>query len=83
MTNFSNICDILGEVFSEHAEQENLKDFIYVHNLSFPLAFMYTENLATPSATGIKYIMSTWKLFLELVGVEDTGFTDLDSVLNI
>jgi hypothetical protein len=82
MTDFSSICDILGEVLSQHDEEPGLKDFISFHDLGLPLAYMQMQDLATPSEAGIKYIMNTWKLFLDFMNLEDTGFTDLDSILD-
>lgn len=82
MTDFSNICDILGELYANYKDDKEFSDFIEFNDLGLPLAYMVRENLATPSDDGAKYIVETWDLFLKSLNVEDSGFTDLDSVLD-
>lgn len=82
MTDFSNVCDILGELYANYKDDKEFSDFIEFNDLGLPLAYMVRENLATPSDDGAKYIVETWDLFLKSLNVEDSGFTDLDSVLD-
>jgi hypothetical protein len=82
MTDFSNVCDILGELYSQYAEEKEFKDFIQFNDLGLPLAYMVRERLATPSDDGVRYVMETWELFLHSLGAEDTGFANLDELLN-
>lgn len=82
MTDFSSVCDILGELLSQYSEDKEFKDFIEFNDLGLPLAYMVRENLATPSDDGVRYIMETWQLFLASLGVDDTGFANLDELLN-
>jgi hypothetical protein len=81
MTDFSNICDILGELYSQYSEDEDFKDFIEFNDLGLPLAYFVRENLATPSDDGVRYIMETWDLFITSLDIEDTGFNNLNEVL--
>jgi hypothetical protein len=81
MTDFSDVCNILGELFSQYKEDKDFKDFIEFNDLGLPLAYLTRENLAVPSDDGARYIMETWEIFLQGLSLEDTGFTDLDSVL--
>jgi hypothetical protein len=83
MTDFSNVCDILGELFANYKEDKEFSDFIEFNDLGLPLAYLTRENLAVPSDDGARYIMETWAIFLEGLKLKDTGFTDLDSVLDI
>jgi hypothetical protein len=83
MTVFSNICDILGELFINYKEDKEFKDFIEFNDLGLPLAYMVKEHLDTPSDDGIRYIMESWEIFLAGLDLEDTGFTDLNSVLEV
>jgi hypothetical protein len=82
MTDFSNVCDILGELYANYKEDKEFKDFIEFNDLGLPLAYLTRENLAVPSDDGARYIMETWEIFLTGLKLEDTGFTDLDSVLD-
>jgi hypothetical protein len=81
MTDFSNVCDILGELYANYKDDKEFSDFIEFNDLGLPLAYMVRENLAVPSDDGARYIVETWDLFLKSLNVEDSGFTDLDSVL--
>ena len=81
MTDFSNICDILGELYANYKDDKEFSDFIEFNDLGLPLAYMVRENLAVPSDDGARYVVETWDLFLKSLNVEDSGFTDLDSVL--
>ena len=82
MTDFSNVCDILGELYANYKDDKEFSDFIEFNDLGLPLAYMVRENLAVTSDDGAKYIVETWDLFLKSLNVEDSGFTDLDSVLD-
>jgi hypothetical protein len=82
MTDFSNVCDILGELYANYKDDKEFSDFIEFNDLGLPLAYMVRENLAVPSDDGAKYIVETWDLFLKSLNVEDSAFTDLDSVLD-
>lgn len=83
MTVFSNVCDILGELYANYKEDKEFKDFIEFNDLGLPIAYLTKEHLVTPSEDGIRYIVETWELFLASLGLEDTGFTDLNSVLEV
>jgi len=82
MTDFSNVCDILGELFANYKEDKDFKDFIEFNDLGLPIAYLTKENLVVPSDDGARYIMETWEIFLTGLGLDDTGFTNLDSVLD-
>jgi len=83
MTDFSNVCNILGELFANYKDDNDFKDFIDFNDLGLPLAYLTKENLAVPSDDGARYIVESWEIFLKGLSLEDTGFTDLDSVLDI
>ena len=81
MTDFSNICDILGDLYSNYKEDKNFRDFIEFNDLGLPLAYLTSENLCEPSDDGIRYVTETWDLFLAGLKVKDEGFEDLDQLL--
>ena len=82
MTDFSNICNILGELFANYKEDKDFRDFIEFNDLGLPIAYLTKEKLVVPSDDGARYIIETWEIFLTGLGLDDTGFTDLDSVLD-
>lgn len=81
MTDFSNVCDILGELYSTYQDEPDFKDFIEFNDLGLPLAYFAKDNLSVPSDDGVRYIMETWQLFLKSLDVEDTGFETLTDLL--
>ena len=80
MTDFTNVCSILGKLYSLYKEDGEFKDFIEFNDLGLPLAYFVAENLCEVSDDGSRYITETWTLFLAGLNLEDTGFSDLDEV---
>ena len=80
VTDFRNICEILGKLYSVYKDDEEFKDFIEFNDLGLPLAYFVAENLCEVSDDGSRYITETWALFLAGLNLEDTGFSDLDEV---
>ena len=80
LTDFRNICNILGKLYSVYKEDEEFKDFIEFNDLGLPLAYFVAENLCEVSDDGARYITETWSLFLAGLNLEDTGWSDLDEV---
>ncbi len=83
VTDFRNVCEILGKLYSVYKEDEEFKDFIEFNDLGLPLAYFVAENLCEVSDDGSRYITETWALFLAGLNLEDTGFSDLDEVFEI
>lgn len=81
MTDFSNICDILGQLYAEYAEDPGFSEFIEFNDLGLPLAYMEREHLCSVTGDGEKYIVETWQLFLASLNLQDEGFENLDEVL--
>lgn len=82
LTNYSNICTILGDLYINYKEDKGLSDFIEFNDLGLPLAYFQTEGLADVSEDGKKYILETWELFLVSLGLTDTGFDNLNQVFD-
>ena len=81
MTDFSDKVDILGELYANYSSDESFKDFIEFNDLGLPLAYLSREGLCEVSDDGERYISETWDLFIKSLGLDDTGFNDLDEVL--
>lgn len=81
MTDFTSVCDILGELYFNYKDQGEMDDFIDFNDLGLPLAYLSSENLCQVSDDGAKYIMETWALFLETLKLQDTGWDSLDEIL--
>jgi len=81
MTDFSNVCDILGELYLNYKDDSEFSEFIGYNDLGLPLAYFTRDQLCKTTEEGTRYIMETWELFLASLGADDTGFTDLNSLL--
>ena len=80
MTDFTNMCEILGSLYANYKEDEDLKDFIEFNDLGLPLAYFVSEDLCQVSDDGARYITETWQLFLASMELEDTGWDSLDQM---
>ena len=80
MTDFTNMCEILGSLYANYKEDEDLKDFIEFNDLGLPLAYFVSEDLCQVSDDGARYITETWTLFLASMELEDTGWDSLDQM---
>jgi hypothetical protein len=83
MTDFSSVCDILGDLHSNYKDDKNFKDFIEFNDLGLPLAYLTSQNLCEVSDDGARYITETWDLFLAGLNIKDEGFETLDDLLEI
>jgi hypothetical protein len=82
MTDFSNQIKILAELYSNYKDDKGFADFIEFNDLGLPLAYFANEGLATLSEDAMRYVAETFELFIGSLGIEDTGFTTLDEMLN-
>jgi hypothetical protein len=80
VTSFNDILNILGQLYSNYKEDENFKDFIEYNDMGLPLAYLASESLCDVTPDGGRYITETWSLFIDMLGVEDTGFENLDDL---
>lgn len=83
MTDFTKVCEILGTLYVNYKDDEELQDFIEFNDLGLPLAFLASENLCQVSDDGARYITETWALFVESLGLEDIGFETLNQMLSM
>jgi hypothetical protein len=82
-TDSSNIIDILGQLYIQYKGDKDFADFIDFNDIGLPLAYLASEGLCEPSDDGKRYILETWELFLTSLNLEDTGFVNLDQMLEI
>ena len=82
MTDFSSQVNILGKLYADYKDEKTFKAFIEYNDVGLPLAYLCAEGLASPSEDGMRYIVETFELFMQTIKVEDTGFDNLDDVLD-
>ncbi len=82
-TSFENKCHILGELWMSMRDDEDLEDFIEYNDLGLPLAYVLANNIAEPNKRSHEFVNETFSLFLERLEIEDSGFEELDELLNV
>jgi hypothetical protein len=80
VTDFSKKCEILGSLYANYGDDPEFKDFIEFNDLGLPLAYLSNEGLCESSTDGERYIEETWTLFVKSLGLDDTGFEDIDEM---
>ena len=81
MTEFNNKVSILATLYALYNDDEDMEDFFEYNDLGLPMAYLINEDLVSLKDKGILYIEETWKLFLDSLEIEDTGFETLDQML--
>ena len=80
-TTFENKASILSQLWINYKAEDEWIDFMVYNDLGLPLAFAFTEGVINHTPTLEQYINETWALFIEGLGVEDTGFEDIADLL--
>lgn len=71
LSNFSNICSILSQLWTDYKQDKEFKDFIEYNDIGLPLAFLIDADLVEASDLAKGYVVETWQIFLSALGLED------------
>jgi len=82
-TSFENKCHILGEMWMNMRDAEDFEDFFEYNDLGLPLAYVLANDIAVPNSKSRSFIEETFDLLLEQLEIEDSGFEELDELLNM
>jgi hypothetical protein len=81
-TDFDRRALILGQLWINFKAEDEWMDFFVYNDLGLPLAFAFAEGIINHTPTLEQYINETWDLFIEGLGVEDTGFDSIDELMD-
>lgn len=81
-TTFDNKTHILADLWLNYRDDEGFTDFIQYSDIGLPLAYLLSNGIVERTSQADKYIEDTFSLFLSLLGIEDTGFDELDAMLD-
>lgn len=82
-TFFENKAEILAELWQEHRDNKDFKDFIKFNDLGLPLAYAVANGIAERNQVLDQFIEETFRLLLIGLGIkDDLGFEVLDDVLS-
>jgi hypothetical protein len=79
-TPYSNRCNILSNLYLNYKDEEDFADFVEYNDLGLPLAHFIAEGIVSTTPMAEQYINETWNLFMGSLGIEDTGFSDLEEI---
>lgn len=80
-THFSDKCIILHDLYLEHHDDPEWEDFFYMNDLGVPLAIALNMGGAVPNDMGIAWIDDAFASMCEALGIEDTGFSTIDEMM--
>jgi hypothetical protein len=79
-TPFAVKCEILSELWMNYRDDENFDDLFNYGDLAFPLAYAVTNDIIESNESVEKFIVEVFDLLVTSMGLEDTGFEDLDDI---
>ena len=82
-TSFAKQCEILGELWLEHSDDEDFKEFFEYNNLGVPLAYAIDQKLVISTPKAERFIGESFRILLAGLEVEDTGFDSLSDLLDL
>jgi len=78
---FENKITILGELWMNYRDDEDLQDFLDYNDLGLPLAYLLMNEIVLPTLQSHIYIDETYNLFIASLQVEDREWESLDELL--
>ena len=81
-TTYEDKCAILSDVWLNYRNDTQFVDFIEYNDMGLPLAYAISEGIVDSTDIASGFINETFDLLLAGLGVEDTGFDSLDSVMS-
>jgi hypothetical protein len=81
-TEFLAQCNILSELWMNYRNEVDFQDFIKYNDIGLPLAFVINEGIVgDPSEAAQSFVTEAFTIFVEALGIEDTGFSSLTEIL--
>ncbi len=81
MTDIDKQFDILASFYLNYKDDSSTREFIEFNDIGLPLAFLTAEGLCQPTEIALIYVQETFAMLLATLGIEDTGFNNLDHML--
>ena len=82
-THYTNKCSILAELWLNYRNDEQFKDFTEYNDLGLPIAYAIDNDIVRSTEMAQRFVEETFDLLLASLKVEDTGFDNLDELLNV
>jgi hypothetical protein len=82
-TTLTDKANILADLWLNYRDDTEFQDFVDYNDLGLPLAYALSMGIVTTSDTLTNFIDETFDLLLAGLSVEDTGFENLDEILEL
>jgi hypothetical protein len=81
-TPYSNKLAILAELWMNHRQDLEMKDFVEYNDLGLPLAYAIAENVVKTTEMAQRFVEETFDLLIAGLGLEDENWDSLESMLS-
>jgi hypothetical protein len=81
-TTFENKCIILADLWLNYRKDSDFIDFVEYNDLGLPMAYAIAEGVVSTTEIATGFVNETFDLLLAGIGVDDTGFDNLDELLS-
>jgi hypothetical protein len=73
---------ILADLWLNYRDDELFEDFVEYNDLGLPLAYVLANDIVQTTDLAEKFVNETFDLLIAGLGIEDTGFENLDQILS-
>ena len=80
-TDFRGKAEILAELWLDYRDDEEFKDFIEYNDLGLPLAYAIANGIVESNSIAEGFVEEAFTILLAAIGVQDTGFDNLQDLL--
>lgn len=80
-TSFETRVSILADLWINYRNDDEFKDFIEYNDMGLPMAYFIDNAMVEPNPIAIQFVNETFDLLLAGLEVEDTGYADLNDLL--
>jgi hypothetical protein len=81
-TPFSSQAEILADLWLNYKQDTDFIDFIEYNDIGLPLAYCVSNDIVKSTDLAEKFITETFSLLVSSLGLDDTGFDNLDELLS-
>lgn len=84
MPNYQTICTILSELWMNHRDDKDFKEFIEYSDLGLPLAYFLAEGLVEEiTEMGQQYVQESFEMLTAGLGLDSNDIPDGTSLLGL
>ena len=82
-TPLSTKAEILEDLWIHYTDAEDFREFVQHNDLGLPLAYAVANNIVPLTDSAKKFIIETFDMLMDMLELEDTGFSNLEQILEV